>query len=142
MKVLLLPFQTLIEIIHQLTRFSICGVCSFVLDLAILYYLVTTLAFPYYVAVPIAFLLAVAAHYVSCRWFVFRDSPRPYASGFFYFFFILFAVLILTLSIVTALVELWEVNIFAARIIASAFAGIASFYLNSRFNFKMLPHAH
>ncbi len=140
MKVAAMPLRNLFSILHQLVRYGASGISSFLFDLTLLYFFITLLSLPYYVAVPLAFVIAATAHYGLCRAWVFRGSPRPLGTGYVYFLLILFSSLLLVLSTVTLLVEFFAVNVYIARVAASIVAGFMSFYLNSALNFRTLRH--
>lgn len=132
----------LLPLALRFLRYSVSGISSFLLDLAILYALITVALLPYWVAVPLAFLTAVTVHYCLCRVWVFRGSPRSVGGGYVYFILILFGSLALIVLIVVGLVEFAHLNVYVARIIASLIAGLGSFYLNGRFNFRSFRLQH
>ncbi len=132
----------MIPIFRRLLQYSLSGTLGLTIDLSLLYLLVTTLQVPYMIAVPLSFLIAVTIHYSICRTWVFRGTTRPLKVGYIYFISILLFSLLIVQTIVVAGVELLELNLYVARIIAAFIAGCSSFYLNARYNFRLLAHAH
>ena len=126
------------EILKRFLRYSVSGISSFGLDLVLLYLFVHALKVPYLFAVPLSFLIAVSVNYSICRAWVFRGTTRSLHVGYLYFLLILSSSLLIIEGIVASGVEFLGLNLYLVRTIASLIAGLWSFYLNLRFNFKMI----
>jgi putative flippase GtrA len=121
-----------------LGRSTIVNIATFILDLAILSACVELLGMPYIPTAAGAFLLATTINYgVSRRW-VFQDSDRGLATGFIYFVGNATAGLLATMAVFVLLAEVAGVFYIAARVIASAVAGMIVFALNAIWNFKAI----
>jgi putative flippase GtrA len=69
---------------------------------------------------------------------VFPDSDQGIAKGYAYFLVNAGVGLVITLAVFAAFIWWVEIHYLLARLIASAVAGIAVFFLNAVFNFKEL----
>ena len=117
--------------------YSIFGTTAFLFDLALLYCFRELLAIPYWVAVPLAFVIATSLHYALVRLFVFSDTTRSVHEGYFFFLLIMCSNALLVTGLVVVLVEYVEVTLYLARVSVAGLVGILSFFLNSRYNFKI-----
>jgi putative flippase GtrA len=128
-------------VMRHLTRFvqySALGLVAFSIDLTLLYTTHTYLFVPYVVAVPSAFVLATSLHYIALRLFVFHDSTRTVSSGYVLFLGIMCTNALVITLLVTGLVELLGAPLYPARIAVGTLFGVISFFLNARYNFKII----
>lgn len=119
-------------------KYTFFGALAFSLDIGLLYLLRDVVGVPYYFAVPTAFMIATSLHYIALRTLVFHDTERLPVEGYFYFLFIMVTNALLVTAVVVGLVELLAVNLYVARIGVGTIFGFISFFLNSRYNFKVL----
>lgn len=119
-------------------QYSVFGISAFAFDLLLLYGAATFLAIPYYIAVPGAFIIATSTHYVLLRLFVYHDSTRALGKGYALFLAIMCTNAALITLLVSGLVEYVQVGLYPARIGVGTLFGFLSFFLNSRYNFKLL----
>lgn len=117
--------------------YSIFGTTAFLFDLALLYTFREIVAIPYWVAVPLAFVIATSLHYVLVRLFVFHDTTRSVHEGYFIFLLILCSNALLVTVLVVLLVEYAGVMLYLARTSVAGLVGILSFFFNSRYNFRI-----
>jgi len=119
-------------------KYSFFGVLAFGVDLTLLYLLNTVAEISYISAVPFSFVTATSLHYAMLRSLVFRDSERHAGAGYGYFLIIMCANATLITFLVSGLIEFFGVPLYPARIVIGASFGLVSFFLNSRYNFKIL----
>lgn len=119
-------------------RNTAASVVAFAIDVAILWLLVEFTPVTYLPAATIGFLIAMSVQYVISRLWVFPNSDRGVAKGYVYFLINAGVGLVITLAVFAAFIWWTEVHYLLARLIASAVAGIAVFFLNAVFNFKEL----
>jgi putative flippase GtrA len=122
----------------RLVQYSLFGIPAFLVDLGLLYILRDLLSVPYYFAVPVAFLLATTLHYLALRFIVFTDTERHATTGYFYFLIIMTGGALAVTLLVAGLVEFFEVQLYVARVAVGTLSGFVSFFLNSRYNFRVL----
>lgn len=112
------------------------GILAYSFDILLIYLFVTS-GVPYYVAVPVAFLIATSGHYVGVRLTVFSDTTREIVSAYGFFILIMSANAVLITILVTGLVEYVLLDLYIARTLVATLVGVLSFYLNSKYNFKV-----
>lgn len=120
----------------QLIKYSVSGTTSFLIDLGLLYALTEELLVPYFIAVPLSFLVAVTIHYTACRVWVFPDTARSLRGGYILFLGVLASTLVIIEILVIAQVEIFNLDVIAARVVSSFFAGLWSYLLNARITFR------
>jgi putative flippase GtrA len=126
-----------VRAIGRFCKYSVVGVATFALDLLLLYYSVTILGIPYYVATPIAFLFAVSCNYALSRAHVFKGSERSWEGGYTYFIAIAICGAVATTGLVTLLVTNFEIYYMLARIFVAGIIGVANYAFNLYFNFRV-----
>lgn len=122
----------------RFVKYSFFGTLAFGLDLGLLYVGTTMALIPYYIAVPVAFLISTSLHYIGVRTFVFHDTSRSVAHGYYLFIVIMCTNALVITLLIAGLIEYAGAPLFAARIGVGAIIGVVSFYMNSRYNFKVL----
>lgn len=122
----------------QFMQYTLLGILAFSFDLVLLYVGNTSLAFPYYVSVPVAFVIATSTHYALLRTYVYLDSVRPVGDGYAFFLLIMCTNAAVMTLFVTGLVEFAQIDLYPARIGVGTLFGLVSFFLNSRYNFKIV----
>jgi putative flippase GtrA len=115
---------------------TIASAFVFGIDIALLWLFVELADLSYLPAAALAFLIAMSIHYVISRLWVFKQSDRGIASGYFYFLINTCIGLLVTLATFWALINLLDFHYLLARVGASIIAGILVFVLNGVFNFK------
>jgi putative flippase GtrA len=115
---------------------TIASAFVFGVDIALLWLLVEFVDLSYLPAAALAFLVAMSIHYVISRLWIFTESDRGIASGYFYFLINTGVGLVVTLATFWALINLLDFHYLLARVGASIVAGILVFVLNGVFNFK------
>ena len=123
--------------IKRFIGYSGFGILAYSFDI-LLIYLFVTVGVPYYVAVPVAFLIATSGHYVGIHFTVFSDSTRGTMSAYGLFILIMGANAVLITILVTGLIEYASLNLYVARTLVATLVGVLSFYLNSKYNFKVI----
>lgn len=122
----------------RFVQYTGLGVLAFGIDLLLLFVSNTHFDVPYYVAVPSAFFIATSTHYTLLRALVFRDTKRPLGEGYALFLTIMCSNALVITLLVTGLVEYVGVGLYPARIGVGALFGLVSFFLNSRYNFRVV----
>lgn len=122
----------------RFVKYSVFGVLAFSFDLLLLYFFNTYFVLPYYLAVPIAFVIATSTHYAMLRALVYHDSVRPLGEGYALFLLIMCLNALFITLLVSGLVELLATPLYPARIGVGTLFGLISFFLNSRYNFKIV----
>lgn len=119
-------------------EYTTTGAGTFLVDLALVWLLLTIFTIDESLAIGIGFILAMHLNYLAQRFWVFRESPE--SMGRTYSYFIIFAGA--GAAVIPALVELTQqqtdLELFSARIIVGTFIGIIGFTFNTFFNFKCL----
>lgn len=123
--------------IKRFIGYSIIGTTAFALDLSLIYFFRDIALLPYWVAVPVAFLISTSLHYVVARHLVFSDTTRPLGEGYGYFILIMVVNALLVTGLVALLVEYGHTSVYLARILVAGLVGILSFFLNTKYNFKV-----
>lgn len=121
----------------RFVQYSLLGAVAFSFDLVLLYIFNSLYVVPYYLAVPVAFVIATSTHYVMLRTLVYRDSVRGVSEGYGLFLLIMCANALAITLLVAGLVEYTALTLYPARIIIGTLFGLLSFFLNSRYNFKI-----
>lgn len=126
--------------VRRFFRYVVVGVSTLTLDLLFLAAMTELAGVPYYVAVPIAFLVTASLNYAISRKHVFRGTARRVHHG--YAYFITLAILGAT---VTTLGTSFFVEVFAfyylfARVFVAGFVGTANYLINLHYNFKVAGH--
>jgi putative flippase GtrA len=120
-----------------LARNTVVSTFVFLLGLALLWLMVERFGVAKVPAAALSFLCSNSIHYIFGRTWIYRGTERRVAAG--YAFFLINAVfgLGITLGVFTAFIEL-GLHYLLARAVASVFAGLALFVLNSVLNFRSL----
>jgi len=118
-------------------KYSLIGCLTFLFDLLLLYVSVDVLHINYLLSVFCAFLIAVSVNYFLSRKEVFVGSGRGPVLGYLYFLTIISGGVVIMLGLMYLLVEIFQMDIFVARVSVAGLVGIFNFLMNDRFNFKM-----
>jgi putative flippase GtrA len=122
----------------RFVKYTGLGIVAFSVDLSLLFLLQSILAVTYWIAVPLAFISATTLHYTLLRALVYRDSIRTLSTGYALFLSIMCANAFIITLLVSGLVEYTTLTLYPARILVGTLFGLVSFFLNSRYNFKVL----
>lgn len=128
--------KTFLEQFTVFARYSAAGLASLGFELVLLYGLLHFLNVPYYVSVSIAFIVSTIVQYGVCHLWVFGNSGRPLQTEYVYFASILLTGLLLTNVLVILFVNVFAMSVVLARLASGIFTGLWDFYLNARFNFR------
>ena len=118
-------------------RYDASSFFTFLLELLVLYLSLHFAAMPYILAVPLAFLTTTLVHYAICHVWVFTKSCRSLPAEYTYFMGILLTGLLWTILLVAFFVQIFNMDVVVARIVAGIFTSMWNFYLNARFNFHI-----
>ncbi|MFN3944735.1 MAG: GtrA family protein [Allosphingosinicella sp.] len=119
-------------------RNTVASIVAFTIDIALLFAFVEWVGLSYLVGATVAFLIAMTVQYVISRIWVFSHSDQGLVKGYVLFLLNAGVGLVITLAAFAALLWWAGLHYLIARLIASAIAGIAVFFLNAVFNFKEL----
>jgi putative flippase GtrA len=122
----------------RFVRYSLVGVGTFAIDLALLYVATSIIGIPYYISTPCAFLIAVSINYSISRRFVFGKTERTWHHGYMYFASVAIAGAMATTSLVAFLVSVWGLYYLTARVIVAGVVGIGNYLFNLFINFKVV----
>ncbi|HET8613310.1 MAG TPA: GtrA family protein [Sphingomonas sp.] len=111
---------------------------SFLIDLGLLWAMVSGLGWNKIIAAALGFVLANAIHYAIARGWVFQHSARGLLIGYAYFLMNAGAGLLIILSLFALLTDVAGIPYLIARVFASLCAGTIVFVLNAVFNFRLL----
>lgn len=121
----------------KIFRYGVAGGSAFVLDFILVYFLFTHTSLHYAVVVPIAFIFGTFLNYGINHFWGFKGTTRSVAKGYFYFLQISLVGVLLTLGLMTVMIEYIHVGKLWARIVAAALVFIWGFSANYFFNFKV-----
>ncbi|MEK7505877.1 MAG: GtrA family protein [Patescibacteria group bacterium] len=118
-------------------RYSLVGSSTFPIDIALLWFFVSTLGINYLLATGIAFVIAVSINYSINRPWAFYGTRRGFWGG--YGFFICVGTFVALLTVLfTGLLTNWAgIHFLIARVLVAGFIGILGFFINLYFIFKV-----
>jgi len=119
-------------------RYTLVGGSTLLFDLALLYLVTTYLGVPYYIATPLAFLVAVSINYMVSRRFVFKGTERGHVYGYSYFITAALVGAGITTLGVTVLVTYAGLYFMFARVLIACVVGIGNYLFNLFYNFKVV----
>lgn len=120
-------------------RYTVSCTVTFLFGLGLLWVLTSVFGIYYLVSATIAYFAAVSVNYVINRSWVFRNNGyHPFFRGYLIWGIITVAGLFINLALLAFFVELLSLHYITARIIAAIVVGIFGFYMNARYNFKLL----
>jgi putative flippase GtrA len=128
-----IPYPALIRFM----RYAAIGVATLAFDLLLLAGATELAGIPYYLATPLAFLVAVSLNYALSRSLVFRGSERPVHHSYAFFLLIALAGALLITGAVALLVTYLHLYYLLARVVVAGFVGIANYLANLHWNFKV-----
>ena len=111
---------------------------SFLVDLALLWAMVSELAWNKLIAAAAAFVFANALHYLIARKWVFHESEQRMLAGYGWFLVNALAGLAVIMILFVLLSGPAGIPYLVARVIASLCAGTVVFALNATLNFRLL----
>ena len=118
-------------------RNTAVSVVVFGIGLALMWLCVEQLSIDQFAAAAISFVVANSLHYVFGRVWIYRGTERGVTSGYIFFLIAGAVGLAVTLAVFSVFASL-GLHYLWSRLIASVFAGIAMFALNSVLNFRCL----
>ncbi len=118
------------------------GFSTLMLDLGMLYVAVSIWKVPYYIATPVAFLIAISCNYAISRRFVFEGTERSWSGGYVNFAAVALAGATLTTTLVAVLVSFFGLQYLLARVAVAGMVGIGNYLFNLYINFKVVGKHH
>ena len=119
-------------------RNAAASVVSFLVDLVLLWAMVSELDWDKLAAAAGAFIVANALHYLIARKWVFHESEQSAVAGYGYFLLNALAGLVIIMALFALLSGPVGIPYLIARVIASLCAGTVVFALNAVLNFRLL----
>jgi len=119
-------------------RNAAASTVSFLVDLVLLWAMVSELGWNKLVAAAAAFIVANALHYLIARKWVFHESEQGLAAGYAWFLVNALAGLAIIMALFALLSGPVGIPYLIARVIASLCAGTVVFALNAILNFRLL----
>lgn len=117
--------------------YSLIGFSTFLLDLALLYFLSDIVLVNYIVAAGLAFVIAISINHSLSRKHVFKGTVRTWKIGYMNFVFIALVGLLIVTGGMYILVGVLGVNFLIARISIAVITGLWNYLLNLFANFKV-----
>lgn len=118
-------------------KYSTIGFFTFLLDLALLYFLSDIVLVNYVVAAGIAFVIAISVNHSLSRKHVFKGTVRTWKIGYVNFLLIALIGLLIVTGGMYVLVGLLGVNFLVARISIAIITGLWNYTVNLFANFKV-----
>lgn len=125
------------HITSRFIRFSIIGILSFAIDLALLYFLTEHAYISYLGSAACTFIIATFLQYIFVRKHTFRESKRAHDTGYSSFMAVSLSNLLIMLVALSLAVEFFHLNYLIARIIIATLVGIWNFFANAKFVFNV-----
>ena len=125
------------NLLKRFLKYSVSGGTAFVIDLSLLFILVSFLEINYLISVGAAFLFATSVNYTINKNWGFKDTKVSVKKSYSSFMLITIFGAIVTISSVGFLVEKFEVYYMFARIFVAGAIGIFNFAMNYKFTFRM-----
>lgn len=120
----------------QFVKFSVVGSSNTMVDFLVYLFLTRALAIYYIFAAIISFIVAVTwSFYLNRRW-TFRHSGKNSTNQYLKFFIVNTVVMILNLSSLFILVDLFGFYDLVAKLVAAIFLAVLNFSLNRFWTFK------
>lgn len=136
----------MLEQIHRSTKesavaafvaYSISGFVGFSIDLTLLWLLLAKAHLHYAPAVFLGYLLGVTIHFAGCRFLIFASTERTLSGAYSRFVLVALLGAFSITGIVAALIEIFAVQPFPARVAAAATVGIIGFFTHKRISFGL-----
>jgi putative flippase GtrA len=119
--------------ISKILKYGVAGGAAFILDFILVYFLFAYTTVHYVIVVPIAFIFGTFLNYGINHIWGFKETPRSFKTGYFYFLQIALVGVLLTVAI---MIEYMHVDKLFARVIAAGLVFIWGFSANYFLNFK------
>lgn len=117
-------------------QYGLSGGLAFVADFLFIFALFTYTNLHYTIIVTLGFLFGTICNYTVNKLWVFKESKQTTIKGYGYFLLIALSGLLLTLGILSLMVEVLHVHVLVARVIAAGLVYFWSFGANYFLNFK------
>ena len=119
----------------KLIRFTIVGASTFVINFSFLWLFFEIFKFDYRIAITFAYLLTVVVHFILHRSFTYRQVGEDIGPHSLKYFAMLIVNYLITLSISTATVELFNLSAYMGIIFSTFFTPIFNFLFMNHFIF-------
>ncbi len=121
----------------RLSRYTAVGFSTFMLDLSLLWVMVSLCKIHYLYAVAASFLTAVSLNYFLSRRWVFKGSRRTALGGYLYFLKTALAGSALTVFLMWALTAVTSGPYLVIRIVVAVLVGTGNYLANLYLNFRV-----
>jgi putative flippase GtrA len=128
----------LFKLIRRLLRYMASGVLAFAFDLFLVFLIIELFSLNYTLAIIIGFLIGTTLNYLFLYFWAYKGTKRNRYVGFAIFFSLALVISLLVAGSVTALVEIFGINLWISRIIVSSFFGFLNFLVSTFWNFRLL----
>jgi putative flippase GtrA len=123
--------------VQRFGRYTLIGVSTFLLDLALLWVFIEWVGIHYLTATAIAFLLASALNYFISRRYAFKMTRRDHLRGLLFFLCLAStAVVIITFSM-WVLTTYTDIPVYVTRVLIAGMVGFCNYLANLYLNFKV-----
>lgn len=123
-----------------LVKYTIPGIITFGIDLALLWIFLDFTSLHYIPAAVLAFSIGTSINYVAAHQWVFNGTKRGFHEGYVYFMVLSTIGVVLTAGIMALFVEVIDLKPLPARLLTAAVVGLWNFGMNYFINFKMHHH--
>ncbi len=122
--------------VKRFAKYTAVGTTSFSFDLILLYLMTEFLGVHYLFSATFAFILANTLNYALNRYWGFRQTKQKVIKGYVYLMIINTLSLVLIITFMAMLVEIFLFNYLIARILVGILIGLLNFTLNSKITFQ------
>ena len=119
-------------------QYSVVGIGTFILDLAIIYALTNTKTTSDTTALVIGFGTGITINYLLSYYWVYRGTKRHFLTGFIIFLTLAILGSVCIVFATHALISHFALPLLIARTIVAAAVGFCNFLINTFFNFRLL----
>ncbi len=130
-------FPSYTQLSRRFFAYSLVGISTYAIDLIIIYIALTWFAFQATSAIALGFLIGVSLNYFFCYTWVFKDTTRHPLLGYLIFGAAAILGVIIITNSTTFLMSALSLNPYIARTLVAIIVGIANFFFNSFFNFRV-----
>lgn len=124
--------------LRRFFRYSIVGVSTFAIDLAILWVLIDFFEVNLFLAAAIGFLIGVSINYAVSRVWVYQGTNRSFTRGYVYFLILALVGVGATILLMWLLTAFTNLHYITVRVIVAGFVGLSTYLLNLHLNFRVV----
>jgi len=119
-------------------RYASVGMLTYIIDLFLIFLFKEYLHTPDWAAIGLGFFIAVTINFLLSYHWVFKGTTRSKTSGYMYFCTLAVIGLVVIIPSTLLVQKLFAIDIYYARTVVATAVGLAAFFINSFYNFKIL----